>query len=231
MRQLILVWAFALGAGMDLRSCLAASFHSCVMLGRGFHVSEPWSLTLKWRSSRELSNHVWCWAACRVDFRAWGESLRWYTLRPLAGFLPSLPASVDSVPVSVTVILERRTLLSWVTGQWGILGHVRSSSGQWEVPGGLVSELRITAGVSTCGPGGIACSPLCLIARFALKWTWEFSKGGRGTLANDIYTTLEKEVAWQGFCLRVLVFEARVLVQVVLCPEERCWLRLGWVSL
>ena len=41
-------------------------------------------------------------------------------------------------------------------------------------------------------------------------------------MANDIYTTLEKEVAWQGFCLRVLVFEARVLVQVVLCPEERC---------
>ena len=54
-------------------------------------------------------------------------------------------------------------------GAVGDTRHIRSSSGWWEMPGGLVSELRITAGASPCGPEGIACRPVCLIARFALK--------------------------------------------------------------
>lgn len=83
-----------------------------------------------------------------------------------------------------------------------------------------MSELGITAGASPCGPEGIACKPVCLICQVCFEVNIGVFKSGRGTLATDVSYSGEKEVAWQGFCLRVLLFEARVLVQVVLCQKS-----------
>ena len=100
------------------------------------------------------------WAACCTES---GPGVHW----PV-----SFPACQHMLILSMYMSLchsgmEDTPVLSH--GAVGDTRHIRSTSGWWEMPGELVSELRITAGASPCGPEGIVCRPVCLIARFASK--------------------------------------------------------------